>query len=359
MATQKTIIIDNEETNYEISSDGKVFNKKTGRELKGTYARNEYHSVQLTINGKPKTFMVHRLVASHFCENPNNYTIVDHIDRNKLNNDYTNLRWVDNSTNVKNVGEKGTIKITKFQGTLDGSWKEARVTDLYCNEDGLIVNKKTNHLLKGSLRNNYIRITLPDGKHKSAHIIIWEAFNGPIPEGMVIDHIDGNRSNNKLSNLRLVTQSENMKNAQINGHKGQVKISQYDSNGNFIAKYDSIREASIAINGNEYAIKQAADRFGKSAGYFWIRDDQNITIEEVLKKTTSGKPKSSYIGVTQYDKEGNEIAHYQSLGDAAKAVNGTPSTIKRAADDQRIGKGYYWILDNQQITINDLLTTQS
>lgn len=32
---RKTIIIDNEETNYEISSDGKVFNKKTGRELKG------------------------------------------------------------------------------------------------------------------------------------------------------------------------------------------------------------------------------------------------------------------------------------------------------------------------------------
>lgn len=52
----KTIIIDGKETHYTISDKGEVFNEKTGKVLKGTYARNEYHTVQLTIDGKPKTF---------------------------------------------------------------------------------------------------------------------------------------------------------------------------------------------------------------------------------------------------------------------------------------------------------------
>lgn len=52
---RKKIIIDNLETNYEISDDGKIFNIKTDRQLKGTCARNEYHSVQLTINGKSRS----------------------------------------------------------------------------------------------------------------------------------------------------------------------------------------------------------------------------------------------------------------------------------------------------------------
>ena len=80
---RKKIIIDGKETRYFVSDDGKVYNDKTGRELKGTYTTNEYHSIQLRIDNKSRTFMVHRLVAEAFCENPNGYTIVDHIDRDK------------------------------------------------------------------------------------------------------------------------------------------------------------------------------------------------------------------------------------------------------------------------------------
>ena len=100
---EKVYIYNGQETNYIIASDGRIFNKKTKRELNGAYLRNGYHSVQLMIDGKPKSFMTHRLVAEMFCDNPNNYEIVEHIDRNKYNNNYTNLRWVDNSTNMLNI----------------------------------------------------------------------------------------------------------------------------------------------------------------------------------------------------------------------------------------------------------------
>lgn len=94
------------DTNYQVSSLGRVYNTKTKRILKGTYKRNEYHSVQLNINGKTKTVMTHRLVAEMFCENPNNYNIVDHIDRDKHNNRSDNLRWVSESENCQNIEER-------------------------------------------------------------------------------------------------------------------------------------------------------------------------------------------------------------------------------------------------------------
>ena len=43
-----------------------------------------------------------------------------------------------------------------------------------------------------------------------AHRIIYEMANGPIASGLQIDHIDGNRTNNSLSNLRIATNAENM-----------------------------------------------------------------------------------------------------------------------------------------------------
>ena len=69
MQKQK-IIIEGQETNYSIDTEGNVYNDKFNRILKGTDKRNEYLSVQLTINGKPKTLMVHRLVAETFLPNP-------------------------------------------------------------------------------------------------------------------------------------------------------------------------------------------------------------------------------------------------------------------------------------------------
>lgn len=352
---KKTIYFEGQETNYEVSSDGRVFNKKFNRELKGTIKRNEYHSVQLMINGKPKSFMTHRLVAEAFCENPNNYTIVDHIDRNKLNNNYTNLRWVDNSINSKNVNKKIKNSQDYYTDNFDG----VEIFDNYLiNKRGIIINKNTRRILNGGLRNGYRRVSIGT-KFYSVHLLVWESFNGKIPEGMVLDHINGNRSDNRLENLRLVSQSENVKNAYLNGHSNRVSVSQYDKKGNFINIYSSFREAANAINGSECAIKEAANRHGTSAGYFWIRNDENITIEEVLKITASGKNKPVCIGVNQYNKNGDFIEHYVSIREASRTIGCSPDTIKKAANDKRLYSNYYWILDNQNITIHDLCPENS
>lgn len=50
---------------------------------------------------------VHRLVAYLYCENPNNYDVVNHIDGNKLNNHYTNLEWCTAEHNEKHSLDTG------------------------------------------------------------------------------------------------------------------------------------------------------------------------------------------------------------------------------------------------------------
>lgn len=50
-----------------------------------------------------------------------------------------------------------------------------------------------------------------DGVRKDplAHRLVWEAFCGPIPDGLEINHINCIRSDNRLGNLELMTKSEN------------------------------------------------------------------------------------------------------------------------------------------------------
>lgn len=47
------------------------------------------------------------------------------------------------------------------------------------------------------------------GKCVSVHRAVWEAFYGPIPAGMEVDHIDHDPTNNRLANLQLLTPREN------------------------------------------------------------------------------------------------------------------------------------------------------
>ena len=64
-------------------------------------------------------------------------------------------------------------------------------------------------------RYGYLQVCLyNDGAKKwfLVHRLVWESFNGPIPEGYELDHINAERYDNRLSNLRVVTRKENCNN---------------------------------------------------------------------------------------------------------------------------------------------------
>lgn len=93
------------EGKYQISNLGNVRslcfrNQKLVKNLTQKTNNQGYKLVQLCERKRNMPFLVHRLVAMAFVDNPNNYPIVNHKDENPLNNQANNLEWCTYSYNT-------------------------------------------------------------------------------------------------------------------------------------------------------------------------------------------------------------------------------------------------------------------
>lgn len=124
---------------YEISNMGRVRVRESGRVNGGNKMlkpniRGGYCQVTLKNKINRKTFRVHIIVAKHFIinSNPNEFGIVDHIDGNKSNNAFINLRWTSHSGNIKNFYDNYYLYKGKpiiqydLNGTVIKEWKNIR-----------------------------------------------------------------------------------------------------------------------------------------------------------------------------------------------------------------------------------------
>jgi len=116
------------EGRYSITRDGRVwsYNKlKSGNAAGKGFKRARWLASSLNSVGYPcvnldgKTTPIHRLVASTYIKNVNNYRHVNHIDNNKKNNQVSNLEWCTQKHNVRHAiigGFRINLKITKITG---------------------------------------------------------------------------------------------------------------------------------------------------------------------------------------------------------------------------------------------------
>lgn len=91
-----------------------------------------------------------------------------------------------------------------------------------------VKTKKLKHYLIASL--------CKDGVYtrRSVHRLVWEAFNGPIPGRLEVNHKDLNRANNRLENLELLTHQQNVQHA-IDAYKSQGLLRAVKGTKGFIA----------------------------------------------------------------------------------------------------------------------------
>jgi len=74
-----------------------------------------------------------------------------------------------------------------------------------------------------------------EGKAQWEHRVVWKEAHGDIPKGMTVDHINGNKSDNRIENLQLLNLYDN----QLRSRKGSVsKLS-----GNRKRPFDGQRHA--------------------------------------------------------------------------------------------------------------------
>lgn len=80
-------------------------------------------------------------------------------------------------------------------------------------------------LCKQSDSNGYkqIAVAKPNRTSIKVHKLVWETFKGLVPVNMEIDHLDTDKNNNDLSNLRLCTPKENSNNPLSLKHRSETR----------------------------------------------------------------------------------------------------------------------------------------
>lgn len=267
--------------NYFIYDNGDLINEITGKKLEGSIRLNGYREYRLSKDNIKVGFYAHRLVAEAFIPNPDNLPIVNHIDGNKLNNDVSNLEWVSYSDNAKHAHNNNLIKERRkteyyTEDLPQEEWRRYQDFELYLISNyGRVRNVQTNRILKPTLACGYYKVRLSKNGNvtdKLVHYLVFETFlpEKKLSSNEVIDHIDGNKLNNHINNLRCVSNSENVNSAFYNTktNKSIKKVDQYDINGNYITTFPSLREAGRQLGLDSSSITKVCKGKVKTCGGF-------------------------------------------------------------------------------------------
>jgi len=92
---------------YKINRNGEIYSCWYQRNMTPLLSKDNYLYVTLKKEGIRSKSFIHRLLMKQYIDNPDNHPEVDHIDRNKHNNNIENLRWCSRLTNARN---KATYK---------------------------------------------------------------------------------------------------------------------------------------------------------------------------------------------------------------------------------------------------------
>lgn len=158
----------------------------------------------------------------------------------------------------------------KQGGNEKETWKDIpNYEGVYlASNTGRIMSKRwnKNRIIGASYSHGYSRVCLHsngDRKYLSIHRLVWLAFCGNIPIHLEINHKNGNKSDNRLSNLELVTRSENVQHAI---RTGLVKIRKGEENKNSKLDNNTVLEIRELYR-QGWTQRQLNKKFGINCAY--------------------------------------------------------------------------------------------
>ena len=139
---------------------------------------------------------------------------------------------------------------------------------------------------KNNTGNGYCQVGF-NGRVVQYHNIVWVLSTGnDIPQGMDIDHINGNKIDNRIENLRLVTRRQNQQNRK-NHRAGRLVGASYHKGYNDWQSYIAIDKNQIWLG--YYKTEQEAHEAYKIACKYITNYVDNESIRELIKKEMETK----------------------------------------------------------------------
>jgi hypothetical protein len=184
--------------------------------------------------------------------------------------------------------ETEIIKETKFSGYF--------VSNMGKVYSKMGLGKRKNKLVLMNTRiSNGERVKLKgsgNGKFYHVHRLVWETFNGPIPDNLVVDHINCNRSVNHINNLQLITHSENIARA-------------YKYNRILTQNNHRLDNISLQTLGKlKYLVSELKPGYGTGA---LIAKELGLTTKEVSHYTRGLSGNTTYISKIKVNRKFTEL----------------------------------------------------
>ena len=264
-----------------------------------------------------------------------------------------------------------TVLFNKING-VDYRILKINGKDLYVTIDGRFIKFNGQEIIGHKNHLGYITVSCYGRKYQASRIM-WEAFNGEIPVGMEIDHINTIRDDNRLENLRMVTHKENCNNPlTIENYRKrwgndnscvEEKIYQYSIDGELIKEWGDINECCKNSEFSKQGIEKCCrGKLYTYKDFFWLNEKLNK--DEVIDKFKNFAIKDRHgKNNPMYGKKHNDASKEKMRQSALKRyakLNGVASEL--ASENNAISfivdKGLYeeytsWVL-KKIIRKNDL-----
>lgn len=310
--------------NYNVSNLGNVMNIKTNKQMK-LNLKAGYYQICLTNEVCRKQFKVHQLVACAFIPNPENKPEVNHEDKNKLNNNVTNLTWMTHQENCqhKSIGlvyksnkNKPIIRLDKMTEEILENYNSIEDAGEWAFNNNLTVNTHNGRNAIGNCLN---------GLTKSAYGYKWKYIEKNNLENEEWREIDFKKVFNEeilidkkyyVSNLGRFKNSCGtiMENYKINDN-GYIRV--------YIHKKTFALHRLVAFTflenpeNKETVNHKDGNKLNNSVNNLEFATNK----EQQIHKFEIGLGNNFTRKIKQYDLEFNEIKTFNSIVEASKELN--------------------------------------
>lgn len=198
-------------------------------------------------------------------------------------------------------------------------------------------NKNTRYMICSVWRNN-------KAKHYYVHRLVAEAFISNPDNLAEVNHIDGDRQNNHLSNLEWVTRKGNVRHAIDTGLR---KYQNRYTEDTFVNMLQEVIQGTSYLSLSQkydYKVPFLSTKLRKIAKKYGLEQELNqALLAQKVRRNKQAATKQKRLRVAQYTLDGEHIATYDSLKEASRAIDIASGAISNAVSGRtKTCGGFLW-----------------